>query len=165
MSTLMAQGERAFDVRVGVAAGNGVMNLRAQKVMAGTGTGAVIAWQRLQSASGTLGRVTVPENAWTTLLSTTAVGTGLGTFQGVYAWGSDALQWISFTRSVRLLVNGTQVAYQTGSFTTNFWDVTLTTGERRFYEGDVVLMQAFTSGTGRVSARNVDSSRFSLTAT
>lgn len=161
----MAQGERAFDVRVGIEAGTGVMNVRAQKVMAGTGTGAVMVWQRLQPASATLGRVTVPENVWTTLLSATVVGTGPGVFEGVYSWGTDVLQWVNFTRSVRLLIAGEQVAYQTGTFSSNGWNVTLSSGERRLYAGDKIVVQAYTSGTGRVSARNVDSSKLTLTAT
>ncbi|AOT23599.1 hypothetical protein SEA_BOBBYDAZZLER_28 [Rhodococcus phage BobbyDazzler] len=158
MSKLMALGERAFEVWVG----NGSTGSLAQKVMVGTGSGAVLAWQRLKTIALTKGRVTVPQTAWTTLLVSTVTGTGTGSFQGVYSWGTDVLQFLSFTRSVRLLVNGTQVAYQTGSFSNNGWSVTLDTGPYRFYDGDVIEVQAYTTGTNRTSARNVDSSALNL---
>ncbi|AEV52166.1 hypothetical protein RoPhRER2_gp20 [Rhodococcus phage RER2] len=158
MSKLMALGQRVFEVRVGT----GSSAVLADQVIVGTGSSAVIAWQRLRSISQSKGRVTVPQSSWTTLLASTVTGSGTGNFKGVYSWGTDVLQSLSFTRSVRLLVNGTQVAYQTGSFSNNGWSVTLETGPYRFYDGDVVEVQAYTTGTNRTSARNVDSSSLSV---
>ncbi|ERB55590.1 hypothetical protein N806_31135 [Rhodococcus sp. P27] len=148
-----------------VIVGRGSYTQIAQKVMMGTGSGTEMIWQALQGNSQSKGTFTVPQNSWTDLLTHTIVGNGYASITANYQWGVDALQWLNFNRQVRLLVNGAVVASNTWTGSTAGWTVALNDGPKDYFDGDVIKMQAYVNGTGRASARNVDSSSLWLSPT
>lgn len=159
MSELYAAGARPYLVK----AGTGASNISASKVMFGTGSSCVQIWETLKAPSTlSLGQVTLTQNVWTTLISHTVIGSGLGAPVCMYSWGIDRLQLASFNRQVRLMLNGSIIASDTGTFTTGGWEVTLDPGQRVLRNGDLLLVQAYTNGTNRTSARNVDGSNLNL---
>lgn len=132
----------------------------AEKVIIGTGTGAQQIYQRIIPSSSSRGRFAVPQSTWHVVYSGTVVGCGRAKLTAYYAWGSDAVQWVSYNRQVRLLHNGVQVAYETRNQTTQGWGVTLEyTGN--FHDGDTFSVDGYSAGPN-TSARNLDESNYSL---
>lgn len=120
-----------------------------------------LALQPLQThAVSSSGSAVIAENTWTTRLTHTVVGSGRGRISISWAWANDGLQWLSFTREMRVLVNGVEVVHPTwsgsGSWSSN------ASVDHDLLDGDVIVFQVYTSGTGRSLARTLNSWSFWL---
>ncbi|WNM69927.1 hypothetical protein SEA_GUYFAGIERI_24 [Rhodococcus phage GuyFagieri] len=139
---------------------NDTQALPIQKVMAGTGSAEVVAYQPLVTGTNSRGTFAVPSSTWTEVFSGTIVGCGKGKLTCVYNWGQDALQWLSYNRQVEILVNGVRVQFQSRDQTTQSWGVTLE-HTQEFHDGDTWAMRGYSTGSS-TSTRNIDSSNYTL---
>lgn len=155
---LVAAGMCPLEIRVGV----GGSSVAAQKVMVGNGTGADEVWRKHAGHTASRGQFTLPQGSWTDTFTYVVHGCGRVNVSARFAWGQDVLQWQSFNREVRILLNGNQIAHQSWSGTTSSWIVNLTPPTQNLHHGDVIVAQGYVTGTGRESARNMDESSILL---
>lgn len=107
------------------------------------------------------GSQVLTSGSWATLDQRT-VGHGPGRISISWSYANDGLQWLSFDRSIRILVNGSEVWRLNWSGSGGWSDNGTYDGD--FQHGDTVAYQAYTSGTGRELARTLNSWSLSATA-
>lgn len=101
----------------------------------------------LDNWSSSKGSTQIGSNSWVTLLqfTTTGIGTAIKKdFSVTHSWGSNALQWVTVYRRLRITVNGTQVgSYAENGHTTGGWSTTSTWNGVTLAPGDVIRIQGY----------------------
>lgn len=122
----------------------------------------------MDNQSGSRAATTVPHDSWTDLFAYTAGGgsaTATVNFSISHSWGSHFLHWASEQRGIRILVNGSQVASQTQSYTTGSWSTTLNQNGVSVPAGAWVQIQGYAQGSVYTQPRTVTVSAASMTVT